>query len=158
MRAESRAERGCGATMLKDYLSVHPTSSSSCAQSGHATQMSIDFGEIGSRLRAARLARGLTQAQVARKVKVTYQAVSLVEKGKIRAIDTIEDCAAALGCPMVVHVGQIDDEASLLLVRIARTLPTVDPAVLKMLDAWVRLWEEDQARTSGGPSAHRPAS
>lgn len=111
-------------------------------------RMAIDFQEIGARLRGARESRGWSQAQVARKVGVTAQAVSLVEQGKVKAPETIEAVAVAVGCPFVFYVGVPDDQVSRLLTRLARELPQLQPGVVATLDALVTVWERENAARS----------
>lgn len=56
---------------------------------------------IGARLRASRLARGLTQEQLAERVEKSVQTLSAIERGKyLPAFDTLLGLAAALGVPL----------------------------------------------------------
>ncbi|MDX6750166.1 helix-turn-helix transcriptional regulator (plasmid) [Geminicoccaceae bacterium 1502E] len=59
--------------------------------------MSIDYQQIGSRLRAYRLARGLTAEQVAQQLGLSRAAVFRLEKGSIVKLETFERIAGLLG-------------------------------------------------------------
>lgn len=111
--------------------------------------MAIDLESIGRRLRDDRERKKLTQAQVGRKIGITPQAVSLVERRKSGAIDTLESYAKSVGCPFVFSVGGDDDAPTALLARLARTLPSIDASALDTLDALVARWEGRQQPQTG---------
>lgn len=59
---------------------------------------------IGLRIRAERLARGMTQEQLAERVTRTVETISNIERGRaFPGLETVEELAAALGVP-VVHL------------------------------------------------------
>ena len=57
---------------------------------------SIQFSEIGARLRAYRLGRGLTPDALARKLRISRAALYRTEKGEIRKIETLISIAEEL--------------------------------------------------------------
>ena len=61
----------------------------------------LDYETIGLRLRAARKAAGRTQAQVARRLGVTPQNVSLMEAGQPIDLVKLEQFADYVGLPLV---------------------------------------------------------
>ncbi len=61
-------------------------------------------GQLGAMLRAARLQRSLTQADVAKKLGVTIQAVSKLENNAGRAsFDRIHRLCLLLGLELMLH-------------------------------------------------------
>lgn len=128
--------------MCKDYLRAAIRASPSFTVSGERQVMAMSYTEIGQRLRAAREARGKTQAQIARSLEMTRQNVSLIEAGSNHAdLDVLEQYARLVGCPIVFDLGAADYAAVLLLQRLSRVVRSLDTAVLETLSAMVDRWE-----------------
>lgn len=118
--------------------------------------MAIDFVEIGSRLRLAREHRGWTQAQLAKKLSVTPQYVSLIEKGRVKATAaTLDAMADLLGLPFLLHVGRHGDDRASIVVRLDRVLDHLEPSVVDTLTAWVDLWERKHLTDSAKAGVNR---
>jgi len=64
--------------------------------------------KIGDNIRAARKARGLTQAQVAERLGVTVKAVCQQERKARAWSSTVEKYANAIGCPLSELTGKIE--------------------------------------------------
>ena len=63
---------------------------------------------VGKRLRAARRLRGVSQAQLAKVVGLTFQQIQKYERGENRiAVSVLHDMANALGAPMSRLLGEI---------------------------------------------------
>ena len=69
--------------------------------------MGIQFEEIGQRLRAHRLGRGLTAGQIAETIGVSRAAVYRLEKGELVKIETLEKLSELLdvSLPSLLGVG-----------------------------------------------------
>ena len=62
----------------------------------------LDDRIMGENLRKARMARGMTQTEIAERVNISLTAYQKIESGKTRIINkTYEKCAAVLGIPLV---------------------------------------------------------
>lgn len=65
---------------------------------------------LGARVRASRLARGLTQEQVAERIEKSVQTVSSIERGVYLAgVDTLLELSQALETPLHVLLGEALD-------------------------------------------------
>lgn len=61
------------------------------------------------RLKAARIAKGVTQAELAQRIGVTTQAISSFEKGtKAPKMETVKRIAEALGISVAELYGRMD--------------------------------------------------
>ena len=76
---------------------------------------------VGARLRAARRAAGLTQAQLAEAVSRTVEAISNIERGRnLPPLDLLDRAAKVLNCTLVELVrpvageGNVSERASLV--------------------------------------------
>src|ERR1700744_5848542 len=67
--------------------------------------MTIRFDEIGNRLRAYRLGRGLTAEQVATKLGISRAAVYRIESGGVVKIETVERLASLLDVSAATLLG-----------------------------------------------------
>jgi transcriptional regulator with XRE-family HTH domain len=67
--------------------------------------MAIRFDEIGSRLRAYRLGRGLTADHIAKKLGISRAAVYRIESGGVVKIETLERLAAVLDISTATLLG-----------------------------------------------------
>lgn len=112
--------------------------------------MAIDYVEIGRRLREAREEKGWSQGQVGKRLRKTAAAVSLIEKGRSHGIDTIDQYAAIMGCPLTVYISRPGDRVAALLARLGETLPHSGPATVATLEALVDLWEREDGATRTG--------
>lgn len=66
-----------------------------------ATDMATLQKEVGEKIRDRRLELGMTQAQLAKKLKTSQSVVSDIEVGRYSpTLDTIERCAKVLGVPL----------------------------------------------------------
>ena len=105
--------------------------------------MKRGFGtRLGSRLKAARLARGLTQEQLAHDVKATPNYLSAIERGqKLPTLDMLFRLAKALGQPPGQLLGDrvVRDDWLDQIAAIARTIPKADRKLaLSLLETVVR--------------------
>lgn len=104
--------------------------------------MPIDYEAIGAQLREGRLQKKWTQRQVARKLSMTHQNVSLIEKGIVRTdIENIERYADLVGCRLTILLSRPGDERARLAGRLADILPLLGTDVFDTLSAWADLWE-----------------
>ncbi len=84
------------------------------------------FGaRLGARLRARREALGLSQAELAEKVRISPNYVSVLERGlKLPALDTLVALAKALGVPVSDLLGEPRPDPWLEeVVTVAATVP-----------------------------------
>lgn len=104
--------------------------------------MQIDYAAMGAMLRAAREARGLTQAQVGRKLRMTGANVSLIERGAVEtSLSNLQAFADLVGCSLCVLVAPPGDDRMQIAARVASILPALDGDVLALLRAWLEIWE-----------------
>ena len=62
----------------------------------------LDDRIMGENLRKARMARGMTQTEIAERVNISLTAYQKIESGKTRIINkNYENCADVLGIPLV---------------------------------------------------------
>jgi transcriptional regulator with XRE-family HTH domain len=116
----------------------------------------MDYAEIGAWLKEQRKSRRLTQAQVGQRLGITNQAVSLIESGKSQApLPRLQEFARVVGGQLEVLVASRSDRRSILAVQFVEALPTLDPAIVDALEAWVDLWQRqrDAAADDGVPTA-----
>lgn len=133
-----------------------------------ATIPLVTYREIVRALVAAREGRGLSQAQVVRRLGVTKAALSAWEIGRNRAdLDALADWAAAVGLQLAVNLVEpgargegerrlldgaaelgLDDDRAALLLRLARVAGRMNSADSRRLAAYLGAVEEDLAATS----------
>lgn len=114
--------------------------------------MSIDLAVIGQALRDARQRRGLTQRDVARRLGVTPQQVSLVEQGRVKApIDRLHAHGRIVGVDLRVVLVAPGDPRADLMSRLEATIPELDEGSLETLRAWLDVWERRRAAASRRP-------
>lgn len=99
--------------------------------------------EIGIGIKNARLTVGITQAELARRLSVTPQAISQYERGiKKPKIETIEKIADALGVSWL-HLSHLEDLATASrereLYQKDKVRDAARPAIVKLLAA--SLWK-----------------
>lgn len=132
--------------MLNSYLSRRGVSSPDRNQAGYSNGMAIDYVALGAMLRDARERKGLTQEQVGRRLNCTGAAISLIEKGRVRApVERVERFADVVGCSLSVYFAAPGDARAELLVRLAAHLPELEPPLVEALQAWVDLWDKKRA-------------
>ena len=95
--------------------------------------------EIGIGIKNARLTVGITQAELARRLSVTPQAISQYERGiKKPKIETIEKIADALGVSWL-HLSHLEDLATASrereLYQKDKVRDAARPAIVKLLAA-----------------------
>jgi|GraSoiStandDraft_11_1057310.scaffolds.fasta_scaffold831156_2 transcriptional regulator with XRE-family HTH domain len=71
----------------------------------------MDMGVLGKRLRERREHLGLSQMEVAKQARIIQGDLSLLERGKKRALwaDTLQRLAEALECSLDYLAGRTDD-------------------------------------------------
>jgi len=99
--------------------------------------MPIDFRAIGATIRATRERRGWSLAQVGKKTGLSLQAVADIELARSHAVESIEACAAAVGCGFLLRVSEepLPDDASRALAAWQRVPANIRPALLAMIEA-----------------------
>lgn len=124
--------------------------------------MPIDYAVVGAKLKAARLAAGMTQLDVAKSLRgkgggeMSTANVSLIESGARTPIENIEDYAKLVGCDCAVIFADRGDQPALLAARIARLIAGFDPerdrSLIRTLSAQADGWERDQIAARLGNS------
>jgi transcriptional regulator with XRE-family HTH domain len=98
----------------------------------------IPLEVLGSRIRAARRERGLTQVMLAARVDVTDQAVSLFELGRaMPSLPTLVDIAATLEVPLASLVEPARDPRDSLRRKAQMLLWRLDPERLAQAVAFL---------------------
>ena len=109
----------------------------------------VDFKQVGSRIRQARLAKGMTQEQLAEKVGLSNEWISQLEKGKKLPLETLMKFASVLErdpnyfLMETIYVPSsimIDQE---LAVKLARCDKTVLNTISHMIDILIAQHEHD---------------
>lgn len=113
----------------------------------------VEPDDIGRRLRAARLARGLTQVQLAKKLAMTQALISDYERGKLRMNAGVVVALAKalkvssdelLGLKKTRQNGHFDRRFVRRLRKMSK-LPRRDKeALLSMIDAFIRKVPDDE--------------
>ncbi len=112
---------------------------------------------IGQQLRAARMARGWTQRQLAAKADVSQALIQKIESGGAASVKVLDQIAAALGGQWSRHLEvehqekrqavtqaeYLPIELDLLAQRWLRLLPHLSDRVRSILLAEIELWEEE---------------
>lgn len=81
--------------------------------------------DIGDAIREARKERGMSQSELARRVHVTPQYISAIERGKeIPSDETHGALCAALGIAVVPELDEVLDPDERLIVKLARQVVT----------------------------------
>ncbi len=105
--------------------------------------------KIGTRIRAIRCQRGLTQEQLAEKTGVSWSAISNLERGKhMVSIERLLDIATALDvgletllCDYInLHALYEDKESQEIIKQIALLTPLQKRYLLENLDLVIRLF------------------
>jgi transcriptional regulator with XRE-family HTH domain len=76
---------------------------------------------LGERIKALRLRQGLTQSELAERCKITQAAVSRLESGSMKDVETAiaKRLARALGTSVDHLIGTFEDEDAELLAAVA---------------------------------------
>lgn len=81
---------------------------------------------LGSRIRAERLARGITQEQLAEKVDISVNFMSLIENGRNMSVETLVNIAKALGVTVDYLLSDIIDlQGNIITDQINQNLATL---------------------------------
>jgi Zn-dependent peptidase ImmA (M78 family)/DNA-binding XRE family transcriptional regulator len=110
----------------------------------------LDEATIGRRLQRARLAAGLSQADVAMALKIPRPAVSLIESGQ-RSVSSVElaKLARLFGKPATSFLFEPDDQPVLEYFRAATPLEEGDRAVVDEAVEWCRYYALLEQATFG---------
>ena len=100
----------------------------------------MDYKLMGSRIKAQRESRKMTQEQVAERVDITIMYLSKIENGKVRpTINTLSAICSALNCDLGEILLDVTSESDKyqneLVVQLFRKCsPNVKPIALKLLE------------------------
>lgn len=109
----------------------------------------VDYHDIGARLRIARESRELSQADVAKRLGITYQRVSQIEKGQGRIpLDVLEKAAAAVGLQLRLRLADPGERVEAMVGKFEKLAPRLPSDTIDMLEAMLRIWEGQQRDTS----------
>ena len=93
-------------------------------QGPRATLSEMDLQVIGAKIRDLRVAKGWSQAALARRCDLTQQHISKIEKGITGKLSTLMRVAEELDCEVMVHLADPSTE----MVRVALPLPVAQLA------------------------------
>lgn len=104
---------------------------------------------IGQRVKAARLQKGLTQAELAEAIDKAFETISNIERGKTAPnFSTLSDIAEVLGIPLkeFFEFGEegFSDERQTLLFQLNAMIGQMDDAKLNLLLKLGQVLHEDQ--------------
>lgn len=104
---------------------------------------------IGQRVKAARLQKGLTQAELAEAIDKAFETISNIERGKTAPnFSTLSDIAEVLGMPLkeFFEFGEegLSDERQALLLKVNSMIGQMDDATLSLLFKLGQVLHEDQ--------------
>lgn len=97
---------------------------------------------IGAKIRAARIAKGMSQEKLGEHIGLTFQQIQKYERGKNRiSAGRLDQMAQVLDCPLLWLFGKTDDSGivptahQLLADRIADLRPDQRRSIEKVIDA-----------------------
>ena len=126
--------------MVNAYLTKESESTSNGPRLLHPVPMQ-SYNEIGKILREAREAKGLTQGDIATKLGITKQGVSLIEHGRSKPpLDRLEAFASLVGVSLVVEAIPPTDERKVLAASILAHIDEFPETVIDALSAWSEKW------------------
>ena len=103
--------------------------------------------QAGEMVKAARLAQGLTQRELAERAGINFRTISTIENGTNTTLDTLERIMAVLETPIRLEDGTPDPEQvrhDLMRAverRLSALLPRLSQQRLEQLLADISLWE-----------------
>jgi transcriptional regulator with XRE-family HTH domain len=113
----------------------------------------VDHATVGPRLKAARLRRGMTQDQIAHRLKMTGSNISRIEGGAYTSVENVAAYAAAVGGEVAVVVACPDDRLEKLAAKMARLIPRfdleADASLIETLESWSATWERKHLAATG---------
>lgn len=87
----------------------------------------MELQNLGSRIRTVRQSRGITQEQLAEKVDISTNFMSLIENGRNMSVETLVKIASALGVTVDYLLSDtIEIDSDIIMVQISQNLSTLD--------------------------------
>lgn len=99
--------------------------------------------DIGFRIREARLERGWTHEELARRMGVNWRTVQRWQKGRLPRIDTLRRLAGVLDVPQSSF---LDDDGAVTLSELRERLAELSVRVERLAETVASLADAEQAR------------
>lgn len=87
----------------------------------------MELNNLGNRIRTVRQRRGITQEQLAEKVDISTNFMSLIENGRNMSVETLVKIAEALGVTVDYLLSDtIELDSDIIMVQISQSLSTLN--------------------------------